>query len=287
MSESTVNEEQIEYWNVVSGPKWVAMQEDLDTQLGPLQDALMEHIGVQSGQTIIDVGCGCGASSLELARRVGESGSVIGADISDPMLARARERAQAEGLSQVTFIQGDAQVHPFESGIADMVTSRFGIMFFEDPVAAFTNLRNALIPGGRLAFMCWRPFMENPWMAVPMAAAAEHVELPIPADPYGPGPFSLAEQEHTTSLLEQAGFSNISMTPNDQNLSMGGTGDLDDSVDFVLKIGPLSRIMAESDADTIAKVRNAVKEALAPFSTDDGVSMKFATWLVNAENPGE
>jgi SAM-dependent methyltransferase len=286
MSNDAVNQEQIEYWNEVSGPKWVAMQEDLDTQLGPLQEALMEHIGAQPGQAIIDVGCGCGASSLELARRVGETGSVTGADISAPMLARARERAAAEGLSHATFIQADAQVYSFDPGSVDFITSRFGIMFFEDPAAAFANLRTALKPGGRITFMCWRPFMENPWMAVPIGAAAEHVELPVPGDPFAPGPFSLADQEHTTSLLEKAGFTNIFITPNDQSLAMGGSGDLDASVDFVLKIGPLSRIMAEADTETVEKVRGAVKEALAPFNSDDGIKMDFATWLVNAENPG-
>jgi len=156
------NAEQIVYWNETAGPKWVALQELLDAQIEPLGLAMMDLLDIATGEHVLDVGCGTGQTTVELGRRTGPSGRVTGVDVSSPMLTRARERAGASGSGNVTFIQADAQTHEFDMATADVCFSRFGIMFFADPAAAFANLRAALGPGGRLGFVCWQAVQDNP-----------------------------------------------------------------------------------------------------------------------------
>lgn len=281
MSEDA-NATQIEYWNEVSGPKWVAMQEDLDKQMEPLQEALIDFVSAEAGDSILDVGCGCGGSSIAFAQRVGPSGRVDGLDISQPMLSHAQSRVNELGLENVRFKQGDAQVETLERASYDFVVSRFGIMFFENPVAAFSNLKSALKPGGALTFICWRPAMENPWMTVPMMGAAKHVELPPPPDPNAPGPFALSDADRTRGLLTDAGFDEVSIEPYDDVLHVGPGGTLDASVDFATKIGPVSSLLKEVDQETLEKVKASMREALKAFETADGVKLAFAAWLVRA-----
>ena len=173
------NAEQISYWNEQAGPVWVAEQQSLDAMLEPLGQTAMELAGIEPGNRVLDVGCGAGNTTLQLGERVGPSGSLLGVDLSAPMLERARERARSAGADHVSFQQADAQIEPLRD--FDRVFSRFGVMFFADPVAAFANLRRALGPGGRIAFICWRPLAENPWILEPMRILAELVELPAPA----------------------------------------------------------------------------------------------------------
>jgi SAM-dependent methyltransferase len=281
MSEET-NAAQIDYWNEVSGPKWVAMQEQLDEQLGPLQAVLIDTVNAGPNESVLDIGCGCGASSLALGEAVGAGGRVDGVDISAPMLERARARAAEAGLDHVTFHRGDAQVYDFEGEAYDHVTSRFGIMFFDDPVVAFRNLRGALKPDGALTFICWRPMMENPWMTIPAMAAAQHIELPVPPEPNAPGPFGLADAERTERLLKEAGFTDVSVEAHDAMLHVGPGGTLEASVEFTTQIGPVSSILKDVDSETIEKVKASIHEALKAYETDDGVKLNFATWVVQA-----
>ena len=165
------NAAQIEYWNEVSGPKWVALDDVINAQIEPVGVAAMDRAEVSASDRVIDVGCGCGPTSLGLARRA-SAGRVTGIDISGPMLARARERADAAGLANLSFERADAQTHAFEGGGTDLVFSRFGVMFFDDPVAAFANLGRALTADGRMVFACWQGLGDNAWMRVPIAAVA-------------------------------------------------------------------------------------------------------------------
>src|ERR1700722_16858165 len=188
------NAAQIAYWNETAGPSWVAMQDDLDRELRELGLAAMAALAPRAEERLIDIGCGCGATTLELARRVGPGGGVLGVDISAPMLGVARERAAAEGLAQAGFLPVDGAF------------SRFGVMFFEDPVAAFANIRAAVSPRGRLAFVCWRALAENPWMTVPMAAILPLLPAPPPAQtPGAPGPFAFADRDRLFAILRDAG----------------------------------------------------------------------------------
>ena len=164
------NAQQVEYWNT-QGARWVEVGPRIDAQLEPLGLATIERAAVRVGERVLDVGCGCGQATLQLAERVGATGSVLGSDISEPMLARARERAGEAGLENVEFRQGDAQTEPFPESHFDLIFSRYGVMFFADSEAAFANLRVALRPGGRLVFVCWQELGKNPWLEQPLGAA--------------------------------------------------------------------------------------------------------------------
>jgi len=192
------NAEQIKYWNEQAGPKWVALQALLDAQIAPLGRRAMDRAGVLAGAHILDVGCGCGQTTLELARRAGSGGAVTGIDISTVMLDRARQVAQEAGVRNVEFVNADAQTYTFPAAAFDVMFSRFGVMFFIDAVTAFAHLRAALRPEGRVAFVCWRSLFDNPWMLVPMMAAASHVQLPAPPAPDAPGPFAFADPDSVT-----------------------------------------------------------------------------------------
>ena len=276
------NADQIEYWNEVSGPKWVAMQEDLDTQLVPLMEALLEFTDAQRGDSILDIGCGCGASTLAFAEVVGAEGRVGGLDVSRPMLDHALGRATAAGFEHVSFRQGDAQVAELDRGAYDHVVSRFGIMFFDDPAAAFANLRSALKPDGDLTFICWRPITENPWMTIPAMAAAQFLEMPGPPEPNAPGPFGLADEVYTREQLEAGGFTDVTMEPFTLKMHAGPGGSLEASADFATKIGPVSALLRDANEETVTKVRASIVEALRAHEGEDGVKLDFATWLVRA-----
>jgi SAM-dependent methyltransferase len=276
-----VNAEQEQYWTETAGPKWVRYEALLDRQLGPLGVAVMDRTGIAAGERVVDVGCGCGDTSVTLGRRVGPQGAVLGVDISPPMLERARQRAADQ--PHVRFANADAQTHPFERGAFDVLFSRFGVMFFADPPAAFANLRTALRPGGRLAFACWQSLPQNQWIAVPLMAAAQHITLPAPPAPGAPGPFAFADADHVRGILASAGFSEIACEPDERTLVVGGGGSLDDAVDFLLDgIGPASAALREAGPAARPKVAAAVREALAPHATGEGVRMASAAWIVTA-----
>ncbi len=284
MPEVLSNEEQITYWNEKAGPKWVALQERLDAQLDPFGRAVFDQIGLRPGERVLDIGCGCGATTLEAAARVSPSGAATGADISRPMLERARERAKAGAVANVSFIEADAQVFAFTPGEFDATISRFGVMFFADPAAAFANIRRALKPGGTLCFICWRPMMENPWVLIPLQAAAKHIELPPPPEPGAPGPFAFADAERVRGILNSAGYANVQIDKHDARLSIGGTKNLDKSVESAMDIGPVSSLLMDKDDTIRQKVRDSIREALEPLLTPNGVIMDWAAWIVSARN---
>jgi SAM-dependent methyltransferase len=276
------NAEQIAYWNEQAGRKWVAVQTLIDQQIRPLGLQAMARASLAAGERVLDVGCGCGDSTLELARRVAPSGSVLGVDISAPMLERARDQAVAAGAA-AQFERADAQTHRFEPAAFDALFSRFGVKFFADPVAAFTNLRRALRPGGRLAFVCWQAITENPWMFVPFGAALQHLPAPSIPPPGAPGPFAFADPQHVRGILSRAGFADVALESVSMSLSVGGGQDLDTTVDFLLQMGPAARALGEApDPAVIPLVTAAVREALLPYQTPDGVRMDSASWVVTA-----
>jgi SAM-dependent methyltransferase len=199
------------------------------------------------------------------------------------MLARAAERVR--GLPQVELFEADAQVHDFEPGF-DLVFSRFGVMFFQDPVAAFANLRRALSPAGRLAFVCWDEIAKNPWMRIPLMALAAHVPLPEPPPPGAPGPFSFADPERVRGILMEAGYADLELDARAVSLAVGGGADLDGAVDFLLSVGPASRLLAETDALTREAAFAAVRESVRPFVGESGVAMDAAVWIVSARASG-
>jgi ubiquinone/menaquinone biosynthesis C-methylase UbiE len=205
------NAEQITYWNEVSAPKWLRFQKVLDQQLGELGRSVMDRAAIRAGEHVLDVGCGCGDTTLELARRVGRDGSVVAIDVSTPMLERAIENARAREVANVAFWNADAQTYGLPPAAFDLVYSRFGVMFFVDPARAFSNLGRALRSGGRVSFVCWQALERNAWMAVPMAAAARVIPSPARPGPEAPGPFSFADPNRVRGILGGAGFTDVTV----------------------------------------------------------------------------
>jgi SAM-dependent methyltransferase len=257
----------------------------IDTQIAPLGGEALDRIGVGAGQRVLDVGCGCGQTTLELARRVGAKGAALGADISRPMLESARARALEAGVRNARFEHSDAQVHPFEAEAFDLVFSRFGVMFFSDPVAAFANLLRALRPGARLGFVCWQALAQNAWMLRPMAALAPLLSLQPPSDPHAPGPFAFADADRVTRILQDAGFGSVAVEGMERELLVGGGASLDDSVGFLLQMGPAGAALRDAAEDVRNKAAAAVRDAIAPFETEVGVRMPAAAWLFQATRP--
>ena len=282
MTTAGPNADQERYWNETAGPTWVRLNDVVDRMIAPIGRLAMDRAGLVAGERVLDVGCGCGNTTVELARRVAPGGSVTGVDVSAPMLALARERAA--GVDGIRFERGDAQVHPFPPSAFDVVFSRFGVMFFVDPTAAFANLRAALRSGGRVAFVCWQWLPVNDWMRVPVMAAAQVVALPPPPAPDAPGPFSFGDPDRVRAILGGAGFVEVDVAPHEGTLTLPGGGDIDATVDFVLQMGPAAAALREAgDPDVRPRAAKAVREALLPYVTPEGPRMSYACWLVSAQ----
>lgn len=275
---SNVNAQQIEYWNGPAGQRWAAAQDRIDHHLGLITEALLAFTPVSEGQRVLDVGCGGGTTTLLLRERLGPDGAVTGVDISSPNLGVARARAHA-GMANVAFVEADAATYEFQP-VFDLAFSRFGVMFFDDPVAAFTNLRSALRKGGKLAFVCWRGFKENTWAFAPYESALELLPPQEPTHPHAPGPFAFADGERVRSILAEAGFTDIVLKPHDTTVNLGAT--TEDAVTEALTIGPLARAAAELDDIARDKIRKCITPVLKAFETPYGVTPPAAVWLVGA-----
>jgi SAM-dependent methyltransferase len=281
------NAEQIRYWNEHGGSRWLALHDTLSRQMAPLGLAAIDRAAFAHGSRVLDVGCGCGDTTFEIARRVGPRGTVTGVDVSLPLVTRALELTLQSGAGNVSFTLADAQTASFPHGVFDGLFSRFGVMFFVDPETAFRNLLRALRPGARMTFLCWRDVKLNPMMLVPAMAVASLVPL-SPPEPGAPGPFAFADAGRVQGILERAGFVDVTFEAVDHVLSVGpGTG-LDDAARFLTRIGPASAALTAAGAgeELIAAAVAAVREAIAPFDTADGLRMPSATWLVTGRAPG-
>jgi SAM-dependent methyltransferase len=277
------NADQAAYWNGPGGRHWTDRQELQDAVLAPVSEVLIARAAIASGERIIDVGCGCGATTLAAAARVGPAGHVLGLDISAPMLARAQERTPPG--APVQWIAADATVYPLAPGGADLVLSRFGVMFFADPALSFANMRRGLRSGGRLAFACWREPRLNPWLMLPLQAAYSHAPRLPELGPEDPGPFSFASEARVNRILSEAGFSAIAMHAADLLLDIAVGRGLDAAVEGALEIGPASRALQDQPPEVRAAATNAIRVALVPHQKGDSVPLGAAIWIVTATNP--
>ncbi len=275
------NADQIAYWNGPNGQRWTDRQASQDVLLAPVSQLLIERIGPKAGDRIVDIGCGCGATSIALAGRVGPDGFVLGVDISAPMLARARELAP-KGLP-LDFAQADATVYPFEPQSFDLLVSRFGVMFFAEPVISFGNLRKALRPNGRVVFACWREPKENPWMMAPLQAVYRHVPRLPQVGPEDPGPFAFASEERVKRILRGAGFSDIAMQACDIALDIAVGRGLDAASDAALEIGPSARALDGHPPEVRAAARASVRELLTRYVRGQSVPLPGSIWIVTAK----
>ncbi len=273
MTAQQANAEQIQYWNGVAGQKWVTAQDRLDSMLQPFTDRLMAEAAVKPGERVLDIGCGCGATTVALAQA---GAKATGLDVSEPMLARARDRAPG-----IPFLASDAATHAF-GGDHDALFSRFGVMFFSDPDNAFLNMRKALKPGGRVVFACWRDWRENEWVRVPVSAVRPVMPPQPQLGPEDPGPFSFADLARVRRILTHAGFDRITIQPFDTPMVLGAT--IADATAHVSEIGPVSRMLTDAPADLRDKALAALGLAMQPYAGRSPVTMGGAVWIVSARN---
>ena len=277
------NAAEIEYWNGPGGERWLNRQQAQDALLAPVADVLLDRAAAHPGEIVLDIGCGCGSTSIALARRVAPGGHVLGVDVSAPLLDRARQLApQALPLS---FVLADATVHRFEPGRADLLFSRFGVMFFADPVRSFVNMRTGLRAGARLVFACWRAPRENPWLMLPLQEAYRHVPRLPEVGPEEPGPFSFADPHRVRGILERAGFGAIGLEPFDLSFDLSLGRGLDAALDTALNMGPASRALDGQPASLRAAAAESIRAALARRQVGETVPLPGALWIVTATTP--
>lgn len=267
---SIANADEANFWNTDPGQRWARFQEDLDALHSGVTEVLLAAASPEARERVLDVGCGAGAQTFALARAVGPEGSLTGIDFSAPLLAKAEERRQAMGLRNVAFRHGDASIETFEAPF-DLVASRFGVMFFDEPVAAFANLRAALRPGGRLAFVAWQGPEANPWFALPHRLATERLGATAPAPPDAPGPMAFRDAERVLRILSDAGFADCKAEP--LSTELHHPAGVERATAVATQIGPVSRLMREkggSDEDRDA-IAAALVSAFEAYRSPDGI----------------
>ena len=273
------NSAQIDFWNGQAGERWRDEAAALDMLLEPFIGSIVSALPRVVTGDILDVGCGSGALSLELALQFGGA-RITGVDVSKPMLSLARERAVGRG-ERLQFIECDASEY-VSHDTYDALVSRFGVMFFTDPVSAFANLRGGMSPGGHLSFACWRPAKENDWVMLPMSAALEYMNATPPSpEPRAPGPFAFAEADYVTEILKSAGWKDVAVEPWDGNLIMPGNT-LSDSANFSLTIGPLARVIAEQNIDKGLLKAKIIERLESQLNPEGRAELGAAAWIVTA-----
>lgn len=276
------NTDQYEAWNGDSGQRWVIDADRRDHILAPVADALLAAANVGAGEAVVDVGCGCGATTLAAAQAVGPTGAVYGIDLSGPMLDVARRRAEASGLSNITLVQGDVQTHRFPAR-SDAAISRFGTMFFADQTAALASIRRGLRPGGRICLATWQPLEANDWLTIPGAALLRYGSLPD-TEAGAPGMFAQSDPEHVTATLRAAGYADPQLDPVKLTLTPGA--DPDEAVDYMAGTGVGRAVLDSVPDDQQPAALEAVRAVLADHHTQaDGVRLGAAIWIVTADNP--
>ena len=275
------NAAQQEYWNSVAGPRWVGLAGYVEKRVERVNDLLLARSAVTPGEKVLEVGCGTGAATVPLAEAVGGTGEVVGIDISEPMLAAARERISQSGLRNITLLRADAQVRAFEPNRFDLIASRFGVMFFADPVAAFRNLLGAMRPGGRLCFACWAPLEENRHWLIPYNVALRHLGPPAPKPPHAPGPLAFADPEYVRSVLERAGYEGIEIRREAPDM-IGASPEQEAEHAYIM--GPSGRLIEEKKPPESVRdlIKQEMTEALAGYAKGGEMVLPSTIFLVTA-----
>ena len=277
------NQGQAQAWNGGESVHYVSHADRYDRQLATFSAALVDRAAPTPDDVVLDVGCGCGVTTLMFADRAQR---VLGLDISHPLVAIAEARALEAGIANADFMVADAQTHDFVDGEFTLIVSQFGLMFFDDPEAAFANLRRSLAPGGRLSFVCWQGLELNEWLTVVGRAVAQYCELPeFGGRAGGPGMFALKQPDEAIALLEAAGFGQVEVEPVVTTVLLAGGGTVDESLEFLLGMGMvkglLGRLADDERERAVGDVRSALTERYEP---EVGVTLGAAGWLVSARN---
>lgn len=280
----TINEQpnQETLWAGQSGERWLANSDRFEGTIEPIGEVLLEKAACRQGEHIIDVGCGAGATSIAIAKQVGVTGSVIGLDISAVLVAEATKRAETLGIENVRFILGDAAVASLPSGQADCIVSRFGIMFFSNPHAAFTHMHDFLKSGGRLSIACWSTLPQNPWMLEVKNILTAHFPLPTPV-PRAPGAFAFDEPIYVEEILQTSGFKDITISLWQSNLFVGGFGSNPESAaEFLLQALGIAQLPEDLPDTVKIAIHSELTDRLKAYDTNDGVQMPASVWLIGS-----
>jgi len=276
-----INKDQKEFWNGQKGNIWVSLEQKIDEMLDPLGDAALKVLAPKTNERVLDIGCGTATTTLKIAKSVGDNGLVTGVDISKPILECARQKAKKKLKHNIDFILADGQNHKFEFDSYDAVFSRFGVMFFGDAIAAFSNLKKATKTGGRLTFVCWADRLENEWMEVSTKVASQFLELPPKSAPKEPGPFAFEDLEYLKKVLVKAGWSKVEIKKYSTRNSVGRT--VKESANFLSRMGPMSVPFEGAEEAIKRKVILSLEKSFSNYLTDNGVKMNFSTWIVTAQ----
>ena len=278
------NAAQREYWNTVAGPRWVGLEGFVERRMRAVNNILLRYSGVRAGETALEIGCGTGAFTVPLAMAVGEHGAVLGVDISAPMLAGAKRRLAEARLENVCLIEADAQTHRFEPRRFDLVASRFGVMFFADPAAAFSNLNRAARRGGRLCIACWGSLADNRHWLIPYEVALTRLGPPEPTSPRAPGPMAFADPDYVRSFLGAAGFAEIAIEREHPPISASAPAE---EAEYACRMGPVARLLDEKRPDDATRnlIRREIEDAFAAHFRHGDTNLPSTVLLVSARRP--
>jgi len=270
----------VEYWNNEGGKMWAENVERTHSLIAPLSEVLIQKAAPVAGETVLDIGCGAGETTLEITKRVGVTGHVVGVDVSKMILDLTKQISSVP--KNLRFDLLDAGTVDLGKNIYDLCFSRFGVMFFREPKSAFKNFHRALKSNGRLVALCWRTPPENPWIAQPIAAVEEILLSGSGGkpDPRAPGPFSFADPDWVHEILKSAGFKNISLEGVDQKMPLGK---MNDAVAYMMRMGPVAAEIASANEIQRASIDAAIRDALSEFDTPEGVMGPCATWIISAQ----
>ena len=295
------NHEQIAYWNGDGGRKWAARDELMAGVLAPISDALLTRVAPRRARTALDVGCGGGSNTLQLLQHLDNPTHILGIDVSAPLLEVARARVAERGIAalrtaplrtapartaspRIEFLRADAATHDFGDWRFDVLFSRFGVMFFDDPVAAFAQLRRAAHRNAGLAFCCWQALGKNPWTALPLQAALTVLPAPEPVAPHSPGPFAFADAAYVREVLARAGWSDTRIEPYAPTLEFSIEGGYEAAVRELVNTGPVGRLLAPAEPPAREAVYAAARRALKDYYRGDTLALAGAVWFVTAVN---
>jgi SAM-dependent methyltransferase len=275
-----INADMLAFWNGKGGHTWVERQGHTDVTLAPVTDALLAFAAPRSSERVVDIGCGCGAPTLEFARAVGSGGRVVGIDISGPMLAEGARRAKAAGIANLEWRQADPATATLDE--YDLLASAFGVMFFGDRVAAFANMRRAAAANARMALVTWRTLAENPWMEVPMQAVAQHLPPRPKGTPNVPGMFAFADPKHVTEVLTASGWAPPRFEKLDLDLDIAAGRGLEEAVVQSTQIGAINSWLRNQTDEIVSVCVASLREALAPCAEGQSVRLPGAMWLISS-----
>ena len=276
------NIKQRQFWSGAGGDVWVNKQREMDIMLNPLGDRVIERLDLKSDSKIIDIGCGCGATTLEIAKKITQ-GEILGVDISEPMLDKAAETAREMSLSNISFEVKDVQVDVMPQNYFDVAFSRFGVMFFEDPFEAFKNIHSSLKEDGLLSFVCWQNASLNPWQSLSIQVIKEFLDLPAPA-PKSPGPFAFEDKTYLEDILRESGFKGLEILDNQEDIIMFSGKSIREACEDYLTINPVvTEMLKNSKPELTEEILEALVIKFSNFHQNDGLLFPSATWIVTAK----